>query len=179
MQLGRELDSMERVMVIIDGGYLNGLRRAHGTMVDMTMLKRYIQNTFGDIVATHWLTSTSYNDRHLLEPFMKWISYYPWITLHEHTRKSKRCSDCGTITEVERGVDVSIATLALVSAYENTYDVLVLINGDGDLLSAMQVVRGLGKHLIILSEGMSTASVMKEVCSIHIELESIRNMVLM
>ena len=92
MQHGRELDAMERVMVIIDGGYLNGLRRSHGTMVDMSMLKRYIQNTFGDIVATHWLTSTSYNDRHLLEPFMKWISYYPWITLHEHTRKSKRCS---------------------------------------------------------------------------------------
>jgi len=47
----------------------------------------------------------------------------------------------------EKGVDVKIAVDLLVGAYDNLYDVAVLISSDTDLIPAIKKVRHLGKEL--------------------------------
>ncbi|MFH1145388.1 MAG: NYN domain-containing protein [bacterium] len=47
----------------------------------------------------------------------------------------------------EKGVDVNLAVDLLVGAYENLYDVAIIISSDTDLIPAMRKVRELGKNI--------------------------------
>ena len=47
----------------------------------------------------------------------------------------------------EKGVDVKMAVDLLVGAYENIYDVAILISSDTDLIPAIQKVKHLGKEV--------------------------------
>ena len=48
---------------------------------------------------------------------------------------------------VEKGVDVMVATDLLKLAWDDLYDVAVLVSGDGDFAYAVQAVKNLGKHV--------------------------------
>lgn len=47
----------------------------------------------------------------------------------------------------EKGVDVKIAVDLVVGAYENIYDIAILISSDTDLIPAIKKVRHLGKQV--------------------------------
>ena len=48
---------------------------------------------------------------------------------------------------VEKGVDVMLATDLLHFAWNNLYDVAVLVSGDADFSYALQAVKNMGKHV--------------------------------
>lgn len=48
---------------------------------------------------------------------------------------------------VEKGVDIMLATDLLRMAWDNVYDVAILVSGDGDFAYAVQSVKNLGKHV--------------------------------
>ncbi len=48
---------------------------------------------------------------------------------------------------VEKGIDIMLATDLLYFAWNNFYDVAVLVSGDGDFAYAMQAVKNMGKHV--------------------------------
>ncbi len=48
---------------------------------------------------------------------------------------------------VEKGVDVELATDMLFFAYQNLYDIAILISADGDFACAIEKVKNLGKHV--------------------------------
>ena len=48
---------------------------------------------------------------------------------------------------VEKGVDIMIATDLLRFAWEDLYDVAILVSGDGDFTYAAQTVKNMGKHI--------------------------------
>ncbi len=48
---------------------------------------------------------------------------------------------------VEKGVDVMLATDLLYFAWNNFYDVAVLVSGDSDFAYALQAVKNMGKHV--------------------------------
>ncbi len=47
---------------------------------------------------------------------------------------------------VEKGIDVMIATDLLYFAWNDFYDVAVLVSGDGDFAYVLQAVKNMGKH---------------------------------
>ena len=47
----------------------------------------------------------------------------------------------------EKGVDVQIATDLLIGAYENQYDIALLISSDNDLIPAIKKICSLGKQV--------------------------------
>ena len=47
----------------------------------------------------------------------------------------------------EKGVDVKLATDMLIGAYENLYDVAILISSDTDLIPAIKYIKYLGKEV--------------------------------
>ncbi len=48
---------------------------------------------------------------------------------------------------VEKGVDIMLATDLLYFAWNNFYDVAVLVSGDSDFAYALQAVKNMGKHV--------------------------------
>ena len=50
---------------------------------------------------------------------------------------------------VEKGVDIMVATDLLRLAWNDLYDVAILVSGDGDFSYAVQAVKDLGKHVEI------------------------------
>ena len=54
----------------------------------------------------------------------------------------------GDVT-VEKGVDIMLATDLLRMAWNDHYDVAILVSGDGDFAYAIQAVKDMGKHVIV------------------------------
>ena len=50
---------------------------------------------------------------------------------------------------VEKGIDIMLATDLLRFAWDDRYDVAILVSGDGDFAYAVQAVKDLGKHVEI------------------------------
>jgi len=50
-------------------------------------------------------------------------------------------------TAIEKGIDIMVSTDLLNMAWENRYDVGILVTGDGDFAYAAQAVKNLGKHV--------------------------------
>ena len=48
---------------------------------------------------------------------------------------------------VEKGIDIMLATDLLYFAWNNFYDVAVLVSGDSDFAYALQAVKNMGKHV--------------------------------
>jgi uncharacterized LabA/DUF88 family protein len=62
----------------------------------------------------------------------------------------KNCPSCNSLLErtVEKGVDTAIVTDMLQHAWDNTYDVGVLLSGDRDFIPAVQFLNRKGKKII-------------------------------
>ncbi len=48
---------------------------------------------------------------------------------------------------VEKGIDIMVATDLLHFAWNDLYDVAILVSGDGDFAYALQAVKNMGKHV--------------------------------
>jgi hypothetical protein len=48
---------------------------------------------------------------------------------------------------VEKGIDIMLATDMLHFAWNNLYDVAILVSGDGDFAYALQAAKNMGKHV--------------------------------
>ncbi len=48
---------------------------------------------------------------------------------------------------VEKGIDIMLATDLLYFAWNNFYDVAILVSGDADFTYALQAVKNMGKHV--------------------------------
>ncbi len=75
--------------------------------------------------------------------FLNALGNTPYLEVRLGTSKMR-----GDVS-VEKGVDIMIATDMLRMAWRDTYDVAVLVTGDGDFAYAAQAVKDLGKHVQI------------------------------
>jgi uncharacterized LabA/DUF88 family protein len=50
-------------------------------------------------------------------------------------------------TAVEKGIDITLATDLLRFAWQDLYDVAILVSGDGDFAYALQAAKDMGKHV--------------------------------
>jgi uncharacterized LabA/DUF88 family protein len=72
---------------------------------------------------------------------------------------------------VEKGCDVSIAVDMMSMAYKNLYDVAILVSSDGDLVSACQCVKDLGKHIENGYFQKGSSKHLLDVCDVRILIE--------
>jgi len=66
---------------------------------------------------------------------------------------------------LEKGVDVLIAVDMLTGAYENSYNKVILISSDTDLLPAILKVKKLGKEIEYVGFGHMASHAMIDNCS--------------
>ena len=75
------------------------------------------------------------------QDFLETLTKTPYLEVRLGTIKTAQG------TQVEKGVDIMLATDLLYFAWNNFYDTAVLVSGDADFAYAMQAVKNMGKHV--------------------------------
>ena len=76
-----------------------------------------------------------------------------------------RCSSCGDLVtgsisvQTDKGTDVNIAVEMLKHAYNNVYDLAILVSRDADFAGVVKIIKNLGKNveLVLLETSKSSA----------------------
>lgn len=157
----------DKVMVFIDGSnFYHGLHRTFGKAnVEYRKLGELIAGQ-RELVQVYYYTAPANQN-------MGMTNYINQQRFFEHLRRTPKVTlklgrflrrvnefnvvcpnpDCGeeftwTIdTYVEKGVDVYLAVEMIRFAYEELYDIGILISADGDLTKAVEVAQLLGKRI--------------------------------
>ena len=93
-------------------------------------------------VRAHYYTSTKAGEpeRTQIRAQLRDLGFDPWVVVKGSSRASK-------------GVDIKMTTDILANAYLNTYEVAVLLTGDGDYVPVVEWVKQLGKLVWVLAVG--------------------------
>ena len=168
-------------VLIVDGAYL--LKAAHDYgHFDYLKLRDLLAALLGQPFAgCYYLNSVSDAPMASQDRFHRFMrSELPHgagftVKLYDIKQMDCRCPACGTRfgREVQKGVDVGIATLMLTLAMQNAYDDLVLCAGDGDFADAITyVVETCGKTLTLAGFSRSLSQDLRASASRTIFLES-------
>ncbi|RZI55893.1 MAG: NYN domain-containing protein [Rubrivivax sp.] len=133
---------------IIDGAYLFNVGRSRP--FDYLKLKNeLVQRNGGPIYESYYLNSTRDLATDQQNAFHTWLKAAPprgpkiRVQLYEMKNLHLQCPGCSVQfdREVQKGVDVAIATLLIKLAVQNVYDRLILSAGDGDFEEAISYVK--------------------------------------
>jgi uncharacterized LabA/DUF88 family protein len=109
------------------------------------------------------INAKSQKDMRLKDFLSNTVNRMPGYEIRIFERKAKKqpvcqschfeitqCPDCQQLLErtVEKGVDTAIVTDMLQHAWDNTYDIGVLLSGDRDFIPAVQFLNKRGKKII-------------------------------
>lgn len=163
----------EKGLWLIDAGYLfNGRRTIEQDFeIDYLKLKAKIeQESHVTISSAYYLNSITDSANSGVDGFHKWLESPPPkgpdirvqpYPIQSGTPDNAYCTICHEVItphcpkdsthrlerQKQKGVDVGIATLALV--HQDKYDTLILSSGDGDLLDPVEHLSKSGKRIIL------------------------------
>ena len=136
-----------RTVWIVDAAY--AMKAAPGRY-DLLKLKEQLeQRNGGPFYESYYLNSTPNPPTDQQDSFHTWIKLAPpagprmRVQLYKLKELHCSCPSCGHQFErqVQKGVDVGIATLIVKLASQNKYDRLLLLAGDGDFEDAIDYVK--------------------------------------
>ena len=135
---------------IVDGSYLYNFGKTRANGVDYLKLKNELERISNTkIHESYYLNSTQDPNNDAQNAFHTWIKSAPpkgpkmRVQLYRLKNVHQRCPNCKSEfdRQVQKGVDVGIATLIIKLAAKNTYDRLILTAGDGDFEDAISYVK--------------------------------------
>lgn len=136
-----------RVMIFIDGSNLYHVLKQNTDKHDLDY-KRFSEKLTGDreLIRTYYynIRQESPDNPKLAENqdrFLKALYETAYLEVKLGIWKARG----GTM--VEKGVDVMIASDLIMHAYEDHYDVAILVSGDADFYPALQAVKDIGKQV--------------------------------
>lgn len=138
---------MSKIVWIVDAAYL--MKAAPGRF-DYLKLKKLLTGLCGgEFFESYYLNATPNPPTDQQDAFHTWLKIAPprgpkmRVQLYKLKEFRWRCSHCNQniSREVQKGVDVGIATLILKLAAQGQYERLVLAAGDGDFEDAINYVK--------------------------------------
>ena len=146
---------MQRVTVYIDGLNLHYGVRSRGweryQWIDPWALSENLLKPEQRLQAVHYfaakfLTESGDPDKTTRQnEYLEALEAIDGLTVHYgyHQAVRRRCSTCGALYGAyeEKGTDVNIATRMVCDAYEDVFDVAILVSGDGDLAGPVRAIR--------------------------------------
>jgi len=137
----------DRVAIFIDGSNLyHGLRSSFGRYnlnfaefaTKLCGSRRLFRTYYYNVLQDPIQRPDAYRDQ---QEFLDALQKTPYLEIRLGSTK---------VTQgipVEKGIDVMLATDLLYFAWNNFYDVAVLVSGDSDFAYALQAVKNMGKHV--------------------------------
>ncbi|PKM90900.1 MAG: NYN domain-containing protein [Firmicutes bacterium HGW-Firmicutes-12] len=135
---------------LIDAAYLFNAQRSVSPAFNFDYLKlRNKLEKLGCINRTYYLNSTQNPPSDAQNAFNTWLKTARpdgpqfIVKLYELKEDEYRCPHCSSMLseQIQKGVDVGIATLIVKLAHQQNYDNLILSSGDGDLEDAIVHVK--------------------------------------
>ncbi len=135
---------------IADAGYLYNFGRTRPNGIDYLKLKKeLVRLNGGPIHESYYLNSTQNPPTDAQNAFHTWIKAAPpkgpkmRMQLYSLKDVHNKCPSCGHEfdRQVQKGVDVGIATLVIKLAAQNVYERLILSAGDGDFEDAISYIK--------------------------------------
>lgn len=135
---------------IIDGAYLFNFGKSRNNGIDYLKLKNEVEKANGGpIYESYYLNSSFEPNTDAQNAFHTWIKSAPpkgpkmRVQLYKLKTTHNKCPNCGHgfDRQVQKGVDVGIATLIIKLATQNIYDRLILSAGDGDFEDAISYIK--------------------------------------
>jgi uncharacterized LabA/DUF88 family protein len=152
--LSRRLSSsaIRRYMIFVDGGYVRkNMRDAYGhDNVDYAMLVDQILSRIdepNEIIRAYYYEGIY--DQSETEKYSQQYNYLKKLkeSLNYFEVRLRRLKSDGKGETRQKGVDTLIAIDMLSKAYEDHYDIAVLLSGDEDLLDVVMAVKNAGKRV--------------------------------
>lgn len=135
---------------IVDGAYLFSYGKTRPNGIDYLKLKNELESINGSpIYEAYYLNSTPDPATDAQNGFHTWIKSAPpkgpkmRVQLYKLKDMHNKCPSCGGQfdRQVQKGVDVGIATLIIKLASQNVYERLILSAGDGDFEDAISYIK--------------------------------------
>ena len=157
---------MSRVTVYVDGFNLYfGLRskgwRKH-YWLDLVALATALLKPGQTLSGVHYFTSrirangNNAGDRQRQVTYLEALATLPGLQTHfgHYLQKTHRCHSCGAtwMGYEEKMTDVNIAVQLLTDAFQDRFDVALLVSGDSDLTTPIRQLRAQfpGKRLVVV-----------------------------
>jgi uncharacterized LabA/DUF88 family protein len=149
--------SYRQVMIFVDGGYLREYIKkkwgsqelATGPFQSLTReLIQYVQfrNIYGELIRTYYydaiVDEKEKDERERQSKFFDTLRTLPFCTVRLGRLKTARKEP-----RRQKGVDILMSIDMLTKAYENHYDIAILVAGDGDFVDLVEAVKDAGKRV--------------------------------
>ena len=160
---------MTRVMVFIDGSNIywgqNYYSKVHNEKfrIDFNKLIASIVEK-RDLIRAIYYCSVPEKPKESQIKFNEYLRKLGIQIIEKRLRERVNKTDGMPIT-TEKGVDIALATDLLAYAWENVYDVPVLVSGDEDYSGAVQKVMTKGKNVELVSFRGSTSKELSKNCT--------------
>ncbi len=148
-----------KTLWLIDAAYLFNAQESirHDYNFDYLKLRNQIEKD-GEIHRAYYLNSTQNPPSDNQNHFHSWLeSELPngpqlKVNLYKLKFREYECPHCSRkfTLQVQKGVDVGLATLIVRLAYQNEYDNVILSSGDGDLRDAVAHVKNICRKRVEL-----------------------------
>ncbi len=170
----------ERLVIFIDGSnFYHSVKEVFNTHDNEIDFRKLIDSLKGDrlLVGVYYYNAPldrGYNEnvywrqQKFFADLRKIPGFHVILTNMRKIRKSD-----GTFEFTVKGDDIHLAIDMVSFAYENHYDIAMLVSGDGDFVPAIKRVQKLGKSVENAFFSVSRANVLKEVCNSSLFLDEI------
>lgn len=144
----KDLSTMQdRVAIFIDGSNLYHALESNFHRHDLNFAefatklcgsRRLFRTYYYNVLQDPTLRPDGYREQ---QEFLDVLRRTPYLEVRLGTIKLSQG------TAIEKGIDIMLATDLLYFAWNNFYDVAVLVSGDADFAYALQAVKNMGKHV--------------------------------
>lgn len=158
---------MKRIVVLIDGSNIHASCKELGFSMDYSRLLKYF-NVDAYVVHAYYFTALPpKTEQSGLRQMTDWLSYNGYILV------TKEQKTFGTV--IKGNMDVEIAVQAMQSAHYDRIDELVLMTGDGDFKSVIEVVQSRGVRVKAISAMEMAADELRRQADEFIDLVELRD----
>jgi len=166
----------ERVSIFIDGSNLYHNLKRHGIKISFEEIIKKVE-TKRDVINIFYYTAEldkNLNEKKYLEHrrFLEKIEEIPNFNVVLCSLRRIVLED-GSVEFMIKGDDVYLATDLIKGAYEDLYDVAIIVSGDADFIPAIKLVQKKGKKVINAFFPKSSAYLLRNCCEGSINLKKI------
>jgi len=161
--------SANRVMIFIDGSNIHWGMKDYNSQNGVNYRIDY-QKMFGVLLKGRSLARVIYYCSKPIPPSsgsqIRFLDYLRHIGVQviEKPLKTRTDPTTGKIRTVEKGVDVALAVDLIGMAWEDAYDIAILVSGDADYVGAVNKVMSKGRNVEVASFQRFLSRELKQAC---------------
>ncbi|MGZ8216171.1 LabA-like NYN domain-containing protein [Methylomagnum sp.] len=110
-----------------------------------------------DLIKVYFVCSSAAGSGSGLQRFYDWLDGQEYFYVKHFERRANEYGE-----QREKQVDVYLATQVVALAYENAYDIAMIVSGDEDYVPAVEIVHQKGKVVTVVSSSAMLSDALRK-----------------